>query len=203
MEPLILHEYARSGNCYKIRLTAAHVGARQERREYDIMQGETRTPDFLARINGNGRIPVLQVGDRYLPESNAVCWFLATGTDLIPRDPFDQADVLRWMFWEQYNHEPNVDTLRFWFGWIGEENFSEFQRAALPLKRASGLDALKLMDDHLATREFLVAGRFGIADIVLYPYTHTCEEGGYRLADYPAVAAWLDRVAAQPGHVPM
>ena len=203
MEPLILHEYARSGNCYKIRLTAAHVGARLERREYDIMQGETRTPDFLARINGNGRIPVLQVGDRYLPESNAVCWFLATGTDLIPRDPFDQADVLRWMFWEQYNHEPNVATLRFWFGWIGEENFSEFQRAALPLKCAAGLDALKLMDDHLATREFLVAGRFGIADIVLYPYTHTCEEGGYRLADYPAVAAWLDRVAAQPGHVPM
>ena len=203
MEPLILHEYARSGNCYKIRLTAAQVGARLERREYDIMQGETRTPDFLARINGNGRIPVLQVGDRYLPESNAVCWFLATGTDLIPRDPFDQADVLRWMFWEQYNHEPNVATLRFWFGWIGEENFSEFQRAALPLKRAAGLDALKLMDDHLATREFLVAGRFGIADIVLYPYTHTCEEGGYRLADYPAVAAWLDRVAAQPGHVPM
>ena len=203
METLVLHEYARSGNCYKIRLTAAHVGAELARREYDIMQGETRTPEFLARINANGRIPVLQIGDRFLPESNAACWYLATGSDLIPTDPFDQADTLRWLFWEQYNHEPNVATLRFWYGWIGEENFNEFQRAALPLKRAAGLDALKLMDDHLATRDFFVADRFGVADIVLYPYTLTSEEGGYRLADYPAIGAWLDRVAAQPGHVPM
>jgi len=203
MEPLILHEYARSGNCYKIRLTAAHVGARLERREYDIMQGETRTPEFLNTVNANGRIPVLQVGDRFLPESNAACWYLATGSGLIPQDRFEQADALRWLFWEQYNHEPNVATLRFWYGWIGEANFSEFQRAALPLKRTAGLDALKLMDDHLAAHEFFVAGRFGIADIVLYPYTRTCEEGGFRLADYPAVAAWLRRVEALPGYVPM
>ena len=202
MEALVLHEYARSGNCYKIRLTAAHVGAKLERREYDIMAGETRTPKFVSRINGNGRIPVLQIGDRFLPESNAACWYLATGTDLIPQDRFDHADTLRWLFWEQYNHEPNVATLRFWFSWIGEENFNEFQRAALPLKRAAGLDALKLMDDHLAKRDYLVADRFGVADIVLYPYTSTCEEGGYRLADYPAVQAWLERVAALPGHVP-
>ena len=190
-----------SGNCYKIRLTAAHVGASLERREYDIMQGETRTPGFLAQVNANGRIPVLQVGDRFLPESNAACWYLASGTALIPEDRFEQADALRWLFWEQYNHEPNVATLRFWFGWIGEANFSEFQRAALPLKREAGLAALRLMDDHLAGSDFLVGGRFSIADIVLYAYTHTCEEGGYRLADYPAVAAWLARVAAQPGHV--
>ncbi len=201
VERLVLHEYARSGNCYKIRLTAAHVGASLERREYDIMQGETRTPEFLAQVNANGRIPVLQVGDRFLPESNAACWYLASGTPLIPEDPFEQADVLRWMFWEQYNHEPNVATLRFWFGWIGEANFSEFQRAALPLKRAAGLAALQLMDEHLAASDFLVGGRFSVADIVLYAYTHTCEDGGYRLADYPAVAAWLARVAAQPGHV--
>ena len=101
MERLVLHEYARSGNCYKIRLTAAHVGATLERREYDIMKGETRTPAFLADVNANGRIPVLQVGDRFLPESNAACWYLATGTPLIPEDRFAQADVLRWMFWEQ------------------------------------------------------------------------------------------------------
>ena len=201
MERLVLHEYARSGNCYKIRLTAAHVGATLERREYDIMRGETRTPAFLDRVNANGRIPVLQVGDRFLPESNAACWYLATGTPLIPEDRFEQADVLRWMFWEQYNHEPNVATLRFWFGWIGEANFSEFQRAALPLKREVGLAALRLMDEHLSGNDFLVAGRFTVADIVLYAYTHTCEEGGYRLADYPAVTAWLERVAAQPGHV--
>ena len=205
MEQLILHEYARSGNCYKIRLTAAHVGASLERREYDIMKGETRTPEFLEQVNANGRIPVLQVGAedswRFLPESNAACWYLATGTPLIPEDRFEQADLLRWMFWEQYNHEPNVATLRFWFGWIGEANFTAFQREALPLKRAAGLAALKLMDEHLATHDYLVGERFTVADIVLYAYTHTCEEGGYRLADYPAVAAWLARVAALPGHV--
>jgi glutathione S-transferase len=201
MERRILHEYARSGNCYKIRLTAAHVGASLERREYDIMQGATRTAEFLAEVSANGRIPVLQVGDRFLPESDAACWYLATGTPLIPAERFAQADVLRWMFWEQYNHEPNVATLRFWFGWIGEANLTEFQRAALPLKREAGRAALKLMDEHLAANAFLVGGRFSVADIVLYAYTHTCEEGGYRLADYPAVEAWLARVAALPGHV--
>jgi glutathione S-transferase len=201
MEKLVLHEYARSGNCYKIRLTAAHVGATLERREYDIMKGATRTPEFLAGINGNGRIPVLQVGDRFLPESNAACWYLATGTSLIPEDRFVQADVLRWMFWEQYNHEPNVATLRFWFGWIGEANLSKFQRAALPIKREAGLAALRLMDDHLARFDFLSGSRFTVADIALYAYTHTCEDGGYRLSEYPAVRDWLARVAAQPGHV--
>ena len=201
MERLVLHEYARSGNCYKIRLTAAHVGAALERREYDIMQGETRTPEFLAEVNANGGIPVLQVGDRFLPESNAACWYLANGTPLLPDESFAQADVLRWMFWEQYNHEPNVATLRFWFGWIGEANFTAFQRAALPFKREAGLAALRLMDDHLTAHPFLVGDRFGVADIVLYAYTHTCEEGGYRQADYSAVAAWLARVAAQPAHV--
>ena len=201
MENLTLHEDARSGNCYKIRLIAAHVGATLERREYDIMQGETRTPEFLANVSANGRIPVLQVGDRYLPESNAACWYLASGTPLIPEDRFEQADVLRWMFWEQYNHEPNVATLRFWFGWIGEANLNEVQRVQLPVKRAGGEAALALMDEHLAGRDWFVGEAVSLADIALYAYTHTCEEGGYRLSDYPAVAAWLARVAAQPGHV--
>src|SRR5690349_13609248 len=159
MTDLILHEYARSGNCYKIRLTAAHVGAVLERREYDIMKGETRTPQFLAEVNANGRIPTLQVGDRFLPESNAACVWLATGSVLIPDDRFDQADMLRWMFWEQYNHEPNVATLRFWHRWIGEPNFSELQRANLPGKQAAGEAALALMDEHLAGRDFFVGER--------------------------------------------
>jgi glutathione S-transferase len=112
MENLILHEDPLSGNCYKIRLTAALLGLPLERRFYDIRQGQTRTPEFLATVNANGRIPVLQVGARFLPESNAACWFLAEGSALIPADRWDRADVLRWMFWEQYNHEPNLATLR-------------------------------------------------------------------------------------------
>ncbi|MEQ7874818.1 glutathione S-transferase family protein [Sphingomonas sp. ASV193] len=202
-ERLVLHEYARSGNCYKIRLTAAHIGARLERREYDIMNDETRTPQFLASVNANGRIPVLQVGDRFLPESNAACHWLATGSALLPTDRFDHADMLRWMFWEQYNHEPNVATLRFWTGWIGLDNLSPLQAAQLPGKRAAGIAALKLMEDHLASHDWLAGGAFSLADICLYAYTHTAGEGGYRLADYPAVERWLARVVAQPGHIPL
>jgi glutathione S-transferase len=201
MANLILHEYARSGNCYKIRLTATHLGLALERREYDIMAGETRTADFLEGVNSNGRIPVLQVGDDYLPESNAACFYLADGSPLIPTDRFDRADLLRWMFWEQYNHEPNVATPRFWFGWIGEENFTELQRILLPVKREAGEAALLLMDEHLTQTPFLVGGRFSLADIALYAYTHVCEEGGYQLSRYPAVQDWIARVAAQPGHI--
>ena len=200
---LVLHEYAVSGNCYKIRLIAALLGLALERREYDIMQGETRTRDFLVNVNANGRIPVLQVGDRFIPESNAACFYLAEGTSLVPEDRFDRADILRWMFWEQYSHEPNVATLRFWHGWIGEENWTEAQRIQLPGKRAAGEAALKLMDDHLATHDFLVGGRLSVADIALYAYTHVAEDGGFTLADYPAVQAWLDRVVATPGYIPL
>lgn len=203
MSRLVLHEYAASGNCYKIRLTAALLGRALERREYDIMQSETRTEDFLANVNANGRIPVLQVGERFIPESNAACFYLAESTALVPLDRFDRADMLRWMFFEQYNHEPNVATLRFWFGWIGEANWTEAQRIQLPGKRAAGSAALKLMDDHLATRDFLVGERLSLADIALYAYTHVAEEGGFVLADYPAVRAWLGRVAATPGYIPL
>lgn len=201
MANLILHEYALSGNCYKIRLTAAHVGLPLERREYDIMKGETRTADFLDGVNSNGRIPVLQVGDDYLPESNASCFYLADGSPLIPTDRFDRADMLRWMFWEQYNHEPNVATLRFWYRWIGEENYSALQRAQLAGKREAGEAALTLMDRHLSKTPFFVGARFSVADIALYAYTHVCEEGGYVLRRYPAVQEWIARVAALPGHV--
>ena len=155
MENLILHEDPRSGNCYKIRLTAALLDLPLERREYDIMKGETRTPEFLASVNSNGRIPVLQIGDRFLPESNAACWYLAEGSGLIPEDRFQRADMLRWMFFEQYNHEPNIATLRFWFAFLGEANLSEQQRALVPAKRMAGEDALALMDRHLAGRDWL------------------------------------------------
>ena len=202
-ETLILHEYSASGNCYKIRLTAALLGLPLERREYDIMKSETRTPEFLERINANGRIPVLQAGDRFIPESNAACFFLADGSKLVPDDRFDRADMLRWMFWEQYNHEPNVATLRFWTAFLGEASLTEVQRAQIPGKRAAGEAALRLMDEHLAGRDYLVGDRLSLADVALYAYTHVAESGGFRLADYPAVAAWLGRVAAEPDFLPM
>lgn len=191
---LILHEYAPSGNCYKIRLTAALTGTAIERRGYDILAGETRTAAFLANVNANGRIPVLQDGERFLPESNAACFYLADGTALIPADPFDRADMLRWMFWEQYNHEPNIATVRFWMGWVGEANLDDLQRALLPGKRAAGESALKLMDEHLAGRDWFVGDAPSLADICLYAYTHVAEEGGFALAPFPAVRAWIARV---------
>jgi glutathione S-transferase len=202
-EALVLHEDCRSGNCYKIALTAALLGLPLQRRDYDIIRGDTRTPEFLATVNANGRIPVLQVGTRFLPESNAACWYLAEGSALIPADRFDQADMLRWMFFEQYNHEPNVATLRFWLAFVGEANLSEYQRAQIMPKRIAGEAALTLMDEHLATRDWMVGTGITLADIALYAYTHVCEGGAFRLSDYRHICRWLDRVAHQPGYVAM
>ncbi|HEY0413927.1 MAG TPA: glutathione S-transferase family protein [Allosphingosinicella sp.] len=203
MEKLVLHEYSASGNCYKVRLTAAWLGLPLERREYDIAKGETRTPEFLSGVNANGRIPVLQVGERFIPESNAACFYLADGSTLVPEDRFDRADMLRWMFFEQYNHEPNVATLRFWMAFVGEARLSEAQRSQMAGKRAAGDAALKLMDEHLAGRRFFVGERPSLADIALYAYTHVAAEGGFELGRYPAIVDWLERVAAQPGYVAM
>ncbi|HEY0130612.1 MAG TPA: glutathione S-transferase family protein [Allosphingosinicella sp.] len=202
-EKLVLHEYAASGNCYKVRLTAARLSLPLERREYDILKGETRTPHFLGTINANGRIPVLQADERFIPESNAACFYLADGTPLIPEKRFDRADMLRWMFFEQYSHEPNVATLRFWLAFIGEANLTEAQRDQIEPRRAAGNAALKVMNDHLSAHNFFTAGRLTLADIALYAYTHVAEEGGFDLSAYPAVRAWLDRVASAPGHVTM
>lgn len=203
MAMLILHEYAASGNCYKIRLAAALTSKPIERRDYDILKGETRTEAFLANVNANGRIPVLQDGDRFLPESNAAAFYLAEGTALIPADPFDRADMLRWMFWEQYNHEPNVATVRFWMTMVGEGNLTDLQRAMLPGKRDGGVAALKLMDEHLANRDWFVGDGPSVADICLYAYTHVAEEGGFDLAPWPAVRAWIARVEGLKGYIPI
>jgi glutathione S-transferase len=206
-EALTLHEDPRSGNCYKIKLTAALLGLPLATRAYDIMQGETRTPEFMARVNANGRIPVLQIGEgagaRFLPESNAACWYLAHGSALIPSDRFAQADMLRWMFFEQYNHEPNVATLRFWLRFLGEANLSEQQRVQIVVKRMAGFAALELMDRHLASNAFFCGDSVSLADIALFPYTHVAEEGGFGLGDYPHILAWIARVQALPGFVPM
>ena len=202
-EKLVLHEYSLSGNCYKIRLAAALLGVPLERREYDLLKGETRTPEFLATVNANGRVPVLQVGDRFIPESNAATYYVADSSRLVPSDRFDHADMLRWMSWEQYNHEPNIATLRFWIRWLGEANLNEAQRLQLGPKREAGNAALKLMDDHLHGRGWFVGDRISLADICLFAYTHVAEDAGFALNEFPNVAAWLDRLTREPGFIPM
>jgi len=198
MEALVLHEYADSGNCYKIRLAAALLGLGLERRQYDILKGETRTLEFLAQVNANGRIPVLQVGGRMLPESNAAIWYLAEGSDLIPGDRFLRADMLRWMFFEQYSHEPNVATLRFWLLFVGEENLTVAQRGQIAGKRAAGEAALRLTDEHLQGRTWMVGDAVSLADIALFAYTHVADGGGFVLGDYPSIQQWIERIEALP-----
>jgi glutathione S-transferase len=202
-ERLVLHEYSASGNCYKVRLAAAMAGVRLDLREYDIMKGETRTPEFLQHVNAGGRIPVLQVGDRFIPESNAATYYLAEGANLIPADSFDHADMLHWMFWEQYSHEPNIATLRFWMRWLGPDNLSDLQRLQMPPKRTAGNAALKLMDDHLNERDWFVGSSISLADVCLFAYTHVAGDADFDLGRYPRIVEWMDRIKGDPRYIPM
>lgn len=189
-----------SGNGYKIRLLLALLGMAYEYKAYDILKSETRTPEFL-KINPNGRIPVLILDDgTTLPESNAILNYLAAGTAFLPSDRLHHAQVLQWMFFEQYSHEPNIATLRFW---SHLPKLDAAQQAQIPGKRANGAAALKLMDDHLGEHDWFVAGVPSIADIALFAYTHVADEGGFTLADYPAIEAWIARIKSLPGFVPM
>ena len=197
---LRLYDYADSGNGYKVRLLLSQLDRPYELVELDIMKGETRTPAFLAR-NPNGRIPVLELDDgTFLPESDAILFYLAEGTPYLPDDRLQRAQVLQWMFFEQYSHEPNIATSRFWLRHL---ELDAGRRAALAQKQALGHAALGVMETHLAGRAFFVGGHYSIADIALYAYTHVADQGGFDLAAYPMVRAWLGRVAAQPGYVPM
>lgn len=197
-----LHDNLSSGNGYKVRLLLAQLGIRFERIEYDIDEGETRTPEFLKNINPNGRIPVLEREDgEFLPESDAILFHLAEGTRFLPEDRLERARVLQWMFFEQYSHEPNIATPRFWIT-HGIEMTKERQ-IMLEQKREQGYAALKVMESHLEDNEYFVGGRYSVADIALYAYTHVADEGGFDLAGFPAVRDWLDRVAAQPGYIPI
>ena len=200
-DTLILHEDPGSANCYKVRLTAPLAGVPIERRAYDIMKGETRTPEFLANVSANGRIPVLQVGNRFISESNAICFYIADGSPLVPADRFERADMLHWLFWEQYQHEPNIATLRFWMTWVGIDRLTDVQRSQMPVKRKLGNDALQLMDGHLKGREWFVGGAMSLADICLFAYTHVADEADFDLALYPNVVEWMERIMTQPGHV--
>jgi glutathione S-transferase len=195
-----LYDFLSSGNGYKVRLVLHQLGIPYERVELDIVAGATRRPEFLAK-NPNGRIPLLELPDgRRLAESNAIIFHLADGTPLLPDDRFERAQVLQWMFFEQYNHEPNVATSRFWLHYL--EITPERQRA-LEEKQRLGHAALAVMEQHLAREPFFVGGRYTIADVALYAYTHVAPEGGFALEPYPAIRAWLARVASQPGHIPI
>ena len=197
---LRLYDNHLSGNGYKPRLLLAHLDRAYEPVEIDILKGESRTQEFLAR-NPNGRIPVLEIDDgTCIAESNAILHFLAEGSRFLPMDPLARALTLQWMFFEQYSHEPFIAVARHW---IRHTGMSEAQRDQLPEKLEGGHAALAIMEGHLSRSDWFVGTGMTIADIALYAYTHIADEGGFDLAGYPAVRHWLDRVREQPGHVPM
>jgi glutathione S-transferase len=195
-----LYDYLESGNGYKVRLLLTQLAIPFERIELDIMKGATRTSEFLAK-NLNGRIPVLELKPgEFLAESNAILFYLAEGTSLFPEDRWERAQVLQWMFFEQYSHEPNIATSRFW---LSHNLLTEERRAQLPQKQSLGYAALDVMEKHLTERLFFVGERYSIADISLYAYTHVAHEGNFDLGRYPSVRAWLARVQSQPNHIPI
>jgi glutathione S-transferase len=197
-----LYQDPRSGNCYKVVLTAAYLGLPLKTFDIDVISGFTRTPEFLAK-NANGRVPTLELEDgRFLPESNAIIWYLAEGSPLIPSDRFARAQMLQWMFFEQYSHEPYIAVARFWMTFVPKEKLREKEHL-IPDWHARGNAALAVMEDHLRKNEWLVANHYSLADIALYAYTHCAEDGGFNLKKYPAVEAWLARVAKTKNHVPM
>jgi glutathione S-transferase len=195
-----LFDYPLSGNGYKVRLLLSHLEIAYEYVPVDILKGETRTPQFLER-NPNGRIPLLELDDgTYLAESNAILYLLAQNTPYWPQTTLAQAQVLQWMFFEQYSHEPNIATARFWIS-IKKLETTPFNVELLRQKQSLGRAALKVMEDHLVCHLFFVGECYSIADIALYAYTHLAGEGGFDLTVYPAIREWLGRVRAQPRHV--
>jgi glutathione S-transferase len=196
-----LYSMQRSGNSYKVRLALARLGIPFHLVEIDILKGASRTPDFLAK-NPNGQVPLLEVApDRYLAESNAILWYVAGGTPLAPEDRIDRAEALQWMFFEQHSLEPNIGAAFFWLSLI--KGGRELQRHALEDWMEEGYRALAVMEKHLKDRSFFVGDHYTIADIALYAYTHVAHECDFDLAAFPAIRVWLDRMAAQPGHIEM
>jgi len=196
---MTLYDYMASGNGYKVRLVLSHLGLPYKLVECDILKGETRTPEFLAK-NPNGRIPTLQLDDgTFLAESGAIIWYLTEDTKLAPKDRKARAETLQWMFFEQYSHAPYIAVARFWKHYLPK--LSPLQEMDLPNRMKGGYAALDVMEKHLAAHRFFVDERYGLADIALYAYTHVAHEGGFDLSKYPNINAWMARVAAQPGHV--
>ena len=193
-----LYNVAYSGNSYKVRLLLSQLGIPCETIEVDILNGESRTAEFL-KINPNGRTPVLDDNGFVLAESNAILAYLAKGTSFLPEDRKVFSLVFQWMFFEQYSHEPYIATSRFW---LQHKPDSHERTALLASKRDGGWAALKIMKGHLATNDFFV-GDYSIADIALFAYTHVSHEGGFALDDFPKIKAWIERVRAQAAFVPM
>lgn len=197
ISPLLPHRVfgtSTSGNCHKVRLALDVLGLPYRWHEVDVLAGETRSAEFLA-MNPNGKVPVLQIDDHtFLPESNAILCYLADGSHLWPGDRLARAQALQWLFFEQHSHEPYIAVARFIRRFLKRDDDPR-----LPELMRRGHDALAVMESHLARQPFLAAGRFSIADIALFAYTHRADEGGVDLDRYPAVRAWLQRCLAQPG----
>jgi glutathione S-transferase len=195
---MLLYNSAVSGNCYKVRLLLAHLGLEYETVDVSVVD-RTNRKELLGELNPALRVPTLVLDDgRPLAESNAILWYFGDGTDYVPDDAFERAQVLQWLFFEQYSHEPYIAVVRFWLAYSGTpEKYAD----QVPGKMRGGYAALDAMERHLDEREFLVRGRYSIVDISLYAYTHVAHEGGFELDRYPGIRAWLARVADQPGHV--
>jgi glutathione S-transferase len=196
-----LYSDQRSGNSYKVRLALARLGIPYRLVEIDILQGESRTPEFLAK-NPNGQIPLLEVAPgRYISESNAILWYVAIGSTLAPDDRIARAEALQWMFFEQHSLEPNIGAAYFWLCLI--KGGRELQQHALEDWMENGDRALGVMEMHLAKHRYFVGDHFTVADIALYAYTHVAHRCDFDLSRFPAVRDWLGRVASEPGHVPI
>jgi glutathione S-transferase len=197
---LTLYDYLDSGNGFKIRLLLAQLQKSYKWVEVDILANQTRTPEFLTK-NLNGRIPTLELDDgTCIAESNAIMWYLAEGTGFVPGDRLQRAQVLQWMFFEQYSHEPYVATPRFIVKHLPADSP---RQAELPDRMAKGRAALGVMNTHLSHHRFFVAETYSIADIALYAYTHVAHEAHFDLTPYAAVRSWMERVANQPLYVPL
>ncbi len=196
---LLLYDNPVSGNCHKVRLILNLLGIEYERREVSVVDRSGRA-ELLGGLNPSLTVPTVVLEDgRPLGESNAILWHFAEGTPYLPGDAYERAQVLQWMFFEQYKHEPGIAVARFWTAYAAEPPPEE----EIEARRQQGRSALKAMERHLAERAFLVGERFTIADIALFAYTHVAPEGGIELDPHPAVRAWLERVAAEPGVFPM
>jgi glutathione S-transferase len=197
---VLLYDSPVSGNCYKVRLLLAHLGLPYDRRTVDVVDRSDR-PEVLGGLNPSLRVPTLVLDDgRPLAESNAILWYFGDGTRFLPHDPYERAQVLQWMFFEQYDHEPAIAVARFWLSYSGRpDEFAD----RLPERQAAGRRVLAAMEGHLDGRSYLVGEGVTIADISLYAYTHVAPEAGLDLEPYAAVRTWLARVASEPGHVPI